>query len=741
MDLLVRKRNGETEEFQAEKVNKVLEWACDGLTDVSPSDVAMNAKLSIHNKISTSDIHEVMIQSAYNLISEESPNYQFVAARLRIYALRKEVWGGSQPPRLYDHLKKNKKVYDDSILESYSESEIHKIDKMINHDRDYRFAHAGIQQVVDKYLLCDRTSNKIYETPQFMFILIPMVLYANTNPIDRMDLIKQAYTYISKFKINLPTPILATVRSKHKSYSSCVLIDCGDSLNSIFTTATVAGKYTAKGSGIGINVGRIRAVGSGVRKNEGVSTGIIPFLKLIESSVKCTSQNSVRGGSCTVFVPWWHYEIEDIIVLKNNRGTDDNRVKKLDYAVQLDEVFYNKVKNNEEITLFCPNESNLYEHWGTSAFAEKYDAAALKHLRLKKTINSRDLLFSIAKERLETGRLYIMNMDNANRSSWNKTVRQSNLCMEVLQINSPLEKVDDEKAEIGICILSAINLLETKKEEISKCCSIIVSLLNRLIDYQEYPFPAAQRFCRNKRSLGVGLTNFAAWLATQGFNHESEESIKLTNDLMEEVQYGLLSASCTEAEETDPAKDFDASRYSEGWLPIDFHSALPKDIQFEYNMDWESLRSRIKEFGLANCTLSCIQPCEASSINHGSTNGIEPIRSFLVEKLSKNGSKKVLVPNYPKYKRNYVIAWDMKSNTNSIKIAAAMQKFIDMAMSFNTYLNYNHYAAGEIPISVVAQDIITAHKYGLRTMYYNNTPNDNEESADTPSCESGACSI
>ena len=739
MDLLVRKRNGETEEFQAEKVNKVLEWACEGLDGVNPSDVAMNAKLSIHNKIKTSDIHEVMIQSAYNLISEEASNYQFVAARLRIYALRKEVWGTSEPPRLYDHIRKNKAVYDDSILESYSESEIHKIDKFINHDRDFRFAHAGIQQVVDKYLLCDRTTGKIHETPQFMFILIPMVLYADSQ--DRMDLIKQAYVYISKFKINLPTPILANVRSKNKSYSSCVLIDCGDSLNSIFTTATVAGKYTAKGSGIGINVGRIRAVGSGVRKNEGVSTGIVPFLKLIESSVKCTSQNSVRGGSCTVFVPWWHYEIEDIIVLKNNRGTDDNRVKKLDYAVQLDEVFYDKVKNNEEITLFCPNESNLYEYWGTQEFANKYEAAGSKHLRLKKTINARDLLFSMAKERLETGRLYIMNMDNANKSSWNKTVRQSNLCMEILQINSPLEKVDDEKAEIGICILSAINLLETKREEIPKCCSIIVSLLNRLIDYQEYPFSAAQRFCRNKRSLGIGLTNFAAWLATQGFNHESKESIKLTNDLMEEIQYGLLSASCEEAEKTGPAKDFDASRYSEGWLPIDFHSTLPEDIQFEYNMDWEELRSRIKSFGLANCTLTAIMPAEASSICQNSTNGIEPIRSFLTEKLSKNGSKKVLIPNYPKYKKNYVIAWDMKSNTNSIKIAAAMQKFIDMGMSFNTYLNYQHYPDGEIPISVVVQDIITAHKYGLRTMYYNNTPNDNEESGDSNGCSGGSCSI
>jgi ribonucleoside-diphosphate reductase alpha chain len=426
MDLLVRKRNGETEEFQAEKVNKVLEWACDGLTDVSPSDVAMNAKLSIHNKISTSEIHEVMIQSAYNLISEESPNYQFVAARLRIYAIRKEVWGSSEPPRLYDHIRKNKKLYDDVILESYSESEIHKIDKFVNHDRDYRFTHAGIEQMVKKYLICDRVTGKQFETPQFAFVLIPMVLYAG-HP-NRMTLIKEAYTAISRFKINLPTPILAGVRSRMKYYSSCVLIDCGDSLDSIFTSSLVAGKYTARRSGIGVNMGRIRAVGSPIRDSEVISTGIIPFLRLIESSVKSTSQNGLRGGGATIYVPWWHYEIEDVLVLKNNRGTDDNRVKKLDYAIQLDEVFYSKVKNDEDVTLYCPHESGLYKYWGTSEFTDKYEAAASKHLKIKKTIKARELLFAIARERLETGRIYIMNMDHANKCAWNQPIRQSNLC-------------------------------------------------------------------------------------------------------------------------------------------------------------------------------------------------------------------------------------------------------------------------------------------------------------------------
>jgi ribonucleoside-diphosphate reductase alpha chain len=425
-ELLVKKRNGKFEEFNAEKVNKVLEWACEGVSDVNPSDVAMNAKLSISNKIKTKDIQEVLIQSAYNLITEETPNYQFVAARLRLYALRKEVWGGNLPPRLLDHLKKNKRVYDDVLLESYSESEIHKIDKMISHDRDYRFTHAGIQQMIEKYLICDRTTKKIFETPQFAFILIPMVLYAGRE--DRMELIKQAYNYISKFKINLPTPVLSGVRSRTKYYSSCVLIDCGDSLDSIFTSSMVAGKYTARRSGIGINMGRIRAKNSPIRDSEVISTGIVPFLRVMESTVKSTSQNGTRGGGATISVPWWHYEIEDVVVLKNNRGTDDNRVKKLDYCIQLDKTFFDRVRNDEDITLVCPHESDLYQYWGSKDFTQKYEETEGKSLRLSKTIKARDLLFLIAKERLETGRIYVMFMDSCNQSSWDELIQMTNLC-------------------------------------------------------------------------------------------------------------------------------------------------------------------------------------------------------------------------------------------------------------------------------------------------------------------------
>ena len=459
MGILVKKRSGKLEEFNAEKINKVVEWACTGILDVSPSDVAMNAHLSIHNKISTASIQDVLVQSASNLVSEGSPNYQYVAARLRIYALRKEVWGESDPPRLYDHLRKNKKIYDDCILAKYSESEIHKINKFLKHDRDYLFTNAGIEQMIDKYLICDRITHKIYETPQFAFILVPMILFRDRP--DRIELIKEMYDYVSTFKINLPTPILAGVRSKLRFYSSCVLADCGDSIDSIFTTAHVVGKYTARRSGIGVNMGRIRAVGSPIRNSEVISTGIIPFLKVIESAVKSTSQNGLRGGGATISFPWWHAEVEDILVLKNNRGTDDNRVRKLDYCIQLEKLFYDRVIENKTITLFCPNEvKDLYEAFGLSTFKELYESYENdKSIKIKKVINARELMVQIAKERLETGRIYVMNIDHVNNSPWKEKINMINLCVEITQPTKPLTSTTDENGEIGI--VGAMHDLET----------------------------------------------------------------------------------------------------------------------------------------------------------------------------------------------------------------------------------------------------------------------------------------
>ena len=738
MTIFVKKRNGKLEAFDAEKINKVIEWACGDLSDVSISDIAMNAHLSIFNKITTSSIQDILAQSAENLVSETNPNYQYVAARLKLYALRKSVWGESDPPRLYDHLRKNKKIYDDCLLELYSESEIHKINKFIKHGRDYLFTSAGIDQMIDKYLICDRISKQVFETPQIAYVLIPMILFRNYE--NRLELIKKMYDYVSTFKINLPTPILAGVRSKLKSYSSCVLVDCEDSIDGIFTTAHIIGKYTARRSGIGVNMGRLRAVGSPIRNSEVISTGIIPFLKVIESAVKSTSQNGLRGGGATISFPWWHLEVEDILVLKNNRGTEDKRVRKLDYCMQAEQLFYTRVMENKDITLFCPNEvKGLYEAFGTNKFKELYEYYENnKNIKLKKVIKARDLMTLFAKERLETGRLYVMNIDHINDSVWKDKINMINLCVEISQPTIPLNSIDDTNGEIGICILSAINILECKPDDIEDVCKIIVYSLNELIDYQEYPFDGAKRFCQNKRSLGVGITNFAAWLANQKINHESVESIKIANDIMEKIQYYLLSASCKMAEEFGQAKDYNCVKYSDGFLPCDKKNS---EFSFPLNMNWEELRVRIKRFGLRNCTLTAQMPCESSSVVQCSTNGLEPVRALLTEKEAKNGVKKVLIPKFPKNKNYYSIAFDIKSNDNLLKIYGAMQQWIDMAMSINTYLNYNHYPNGKIPHSIIIKDIMTAYKYGIKTLYYNNTPDDRVEGIENNSCQDGACAI
>lgn len=743
MELQVKKRNGKIEEFDANKINKILTWACEGIKDVSVSDIALTSNISIYNKIKTSDIHEVMIQSAYNLISEENPNYQWVASRLRNFALRKEVWGNEEPPKLWDHLQKNKKIYDSSIWEYYSESDVHKIGKLIKHDRDFDFTHAGIQQMIEKYLVQNRNTGKIYETPQFAYILVPMILFREHE--DRYEKIKQAYNFISQFKINLPTPILAGVRTKSKYYSSCVLVNCDDTLDSIFFgTSGVIAKYTAKRSGIGINAGRIRSIGSPIRDSEVLSTGIVPFLKVFEGSVKSTSQNGLRGGGATVSFPWWHFESQDICVLKNNSGTDDNRVRKLDYCIQLEKVFYDRLINDEDVTLFCPHEAKgLYDSFGTPDFERVYkECEANKKLRLTKTIKARELAKTIAQERLETGRLYIMNIDHCNTGPWKEKVEMTNLCVEILQPTRPLQQPYDDDGEIGVCVLSAVNLLETKPEELSDVCKTIVELLDELISYQDYPFPAAENFCKQRRSLGVGVTNFAAYLASMGLNHESPESIEVMNDIAEQLQYHLLWASTELAEKYGACEYFDRTMYSdEGWLPI--HRYKEEDRP-QLKMDWEALRKRIDQFGLRNSTTTAQMPCESSSIVQCSTNSIEAIRSFMTVKTSNTSPKKVLTPRYPKWKDTYSKVFELPNNENNLRIIAAMQKWFDMSISTNTNLNYNHYEGKRIPLQVVIKDIIMAYKLGIRTLYYNNTPKDNTEKNIEDfetGCEGGACSI
>ena len=757
MNMNIVKRTGETVPFDVERIHRVVGWAVNDIKGVTASDIEINAKLQMKEGITTREIHNVLIDSAVNLISLQSPNYQYVASRLLSYQLRKDVWGGKNPPKLVDFVNKNvheNDVYDEDILMLYTDKEINKLDEYVDHSRDNNFTYAGIRQLCDKYLIQDRSETKIYETPQFAYMIIAMVCFGQYEGPARISYVKKAYDYFSKFKINLPTPLMAGVRSKVRQYASCCLIDVDDTLPSIFSSSTAAGYATGSRYGIGLNIGRIRPINSPIRNGEVVHTGVIPFLKLMESTVKSCHQNGIRGGSATVNFPFWHYEAEDMLVLKNNSGTDDNRVRKLDYCIQFSEIFYKRFLKNEDITLFSPHEAKeLYDAFGHENFDELYEQYERKtSLKFKKTVKARKLMSLFIKERVETGRIYFMNIDHCNqRSSWDDDIKMTNLCVEVLHPTKPLQHPDDKNAEIGICILSAINVLEIQSDaEMEKVCDIIVRILDQLIDYQDYFLPAAENFTKNRRSLGIGITNFAAYLAKHGVKYTDDEAPNVADELMEKVQYYLLSSSCDLSSEKGRCPKFNKTKYSQGWLPIDnYKKEIDEFVTRKNSMDWEGLRARIKEFGLRHSTVSAIMPCESSSVIQCSTNGIEPIRSYITYKKSKARTLPVIVPNYASYKNKYTLAYEMEDNTGLIKIVGALQKWVDMSISANMYYNYAHYENGALPDSKVIKEILLAYKLGWRTGYYNNTDDGDKQSFNEEEqkdniedgCESGACAL
>ena len=747
MQIKVKKRNGRLEEFNVEKIHKVASFAVDGISGVSLSDMEMNAELSLYDNMPCHEIHEVLIESAKDLISEECPNYQYVAARLLSYKLRKDIWGGLCPPKLMDHIKScvSANLYDPIVFDYYNKYEINKLGEYINHDFDTMFTYSGLQQMADKYLLKNRNTGEIYETPQFAYMLIAMFLFMKETK-DRIKKVKEAYEYFAKFKINLPTPIMAGVRTRIKQFASCVLVDVGDSLDSITSSVSAVSNYTARRAGIGINFGRVRPINSPIRGGEVVHTGVIPYLKMFEAAVKATSQNGIRGGGATVNFPFWHYEIEDVIVLKNNAGTDDNRARKLDYCIQFSKIFYERLLLDQDITLFSPHETqDMYDAFGHDEFDElymKYEKD--ESLLFRKKIKARKLAELLARERLETGRIYVMNIDHVNNAgSWDVDVKMTNLCVEVTTPTKPLESMEDEEAEIGICILSAINLLEISSDaDLKKSCDIAVRLLNALIDYQDYPVKAGETFTKGRRSLGIGVTNLAGFLAKNKLSYHDPKSLEVIDQWMEKIQYYLLDSSCKLSEETEPCPKFADTKYSKGLLPIDWYNKnVDNLINRELTMPWEELRERIKKHGLKNSTLSAIMPCESSSVIQNSTNGIEPVRRLLSYKKAKNGTLKQLVPNFHKHRKYYDMAFDFIDNKPLINIISVMQKWVDMSISANNYYNYSHYDDGSIPLSIIIKDLIYAYKYGVKTLYYSNSPDGDSDATSNSSCEGGGCSV
>jgi ribonucleotide reductase alpha subunit len=897
----VKKRDGRIEYLDLDKMHLMVEEACKGLAGVSASQVEMTSGIQFYDGITTSEIQEILIRSASDLIDLDHPNYQYVAARLLLFSVRKQLYGKMKElPDLEQHIINctSIDVYDKEIFTKYSKEEIAKANSYIDHDRDYLFTYAGLRQVVDKYLVQDRSGGGVYETPQFMYMMIALTIFAEYPKETRMSYVKRYYDAISKHKINIPTPIMAGVRTPLRQFASCVLVDVDDTRHSIIHSNTAIFEYVCQRAGIGINAGRIRGINSKIRGGEVQHTGVIPFLKMFEATVRSCTQNGIRGGSATVHFPIWHQEIEDILVLKNNKGTEDNRVRKLDYSIQISKLFYERFIEDGEITLFSPhNVPGLYDSFGTDRFDDLYISYEKNSSIPKKTVKAQELILSLLKERAETGRIYIMNIDHCNsHSSFKDKIEMSNLCVsgdtkiktrvvtyidngdganevrygsvnettmigleqfikagllfnwqrvEVLSYNFqsnqeewapitafaqtspkakvmkiefrgpvsgprsivitpehkiyienrgyvmakdltktdrvkfrggvevycvgtlgmyskieyleeeipvyditvegthnffandilvhncqeitlptyPLQHIDDETGEIALCILSAINVGKVKSdEELEELCELSVRGLEELIDYQNYPVKAAEIATRARRSLGIGFIGLAHYLAKLGFKYDSQEAWDAVHGLSESFQYYLLKASNQLAKEKGHCEYFGRTKYADGILPIDtYKKDVDQITSIPLEHDWESLRASILEHGLRHSTLSAQMPSESSSVVSNATNGIEPPRGFLSIKKSKKGPLKQIVPQYHTLKNNYTLLWDMPSNTGYIHIVAVMQKFLDQAISGNWSYNPENYADNEVPVSVMAQDMLTCFKFGHKTAYYQNT--------------------
>ena len=730
MTMHVTKRNGSTQDFDLDKVHKVLEWATADISGVSVSEIEIKANIQLYDKIPAYDIHELLIKSAAELISEHTPNYQFVAARLISYKLRKEVYGDYKPWPLRQIIIENvsRDVYDGAIMKDYDYKEVDELDAYIKHDRDDNFTYAGMEQFRGKYLVQDRKTKQHYETPQILYMMIAATLFAKYPKETRMKYVKDYYDAISQFYISLPTPIMAGVRTPTRQFSSCVLIESGDSLDSINSTATSIVKYISKKAGIGIGAGSIRAEGARVGDGSVVHTGLIPFLKYFQAAVKSCSQGGVRGGAATVYLPIWHYEFEDLVVLKNNKGIEENRVRHMDYAFQLNKLMYERLLTGGDITFFDPNDvPGLYEAFfdDQDKFKELYEKYERARSVRKKTLPATEVFSTLIQQRKDTGRIYIMNVDHANDHGAFKPkeapVRMSNLCCEIDLPTSPLGE-NPEEGEISLCTLSAINWgLINEPSEFKKYCNLSVRALDELLDYQSYPVRAAERGTMNRRPLGIGIINLAYFLAKRGLKY-NEEAFDIVDEYAEAWSYYLIEASQELATEKGEIPLKNHTKYADGVLPIDtYKRELDNLIENKERLPWNELRNKLLETGTRNSTLMALMPAETSAQISNSTNGIEPPRALVSYKQSKDGVMAQVVPGYHHLKNKYDLLWDQTSPDGYLKICAILQKYIDQGISVNTSYNPEHYEDNKIPMSVMLTDLVTAYKYGLKQLYYFNT--------------------
>ncbi len=752
----VTKRNGIKEPIDMEKIHRVVHWASQDLDKVSVSQVEINAQLAFFDGIKTEDIHETIIKSAADLISIDAPDYQYLAARLAIFHLRKKAFKSFTPPHLYSHVKKftDLGIYDTDILAKYSEAEINELNEYIDHWRDMKFSYAAVKQLEGKYLVQNRVTGEIYESPQLLYVLVGMCLFQEYAPKARMDIVKRFYDAVSNFKISLPTPIMAGVRTPTRQFSSCVLIEAADDLDSISAAAGAIVKYVSQRAGIGINAGRIRAIGSPIRGGEATHTGCIPFYKHFHTAVKSCSQGGVRGGAATLFYPLWHLEVRDLLVLKNNTGTDENRVRHLDYGVQFNGLMYQRFLVDGDITLFSPHDvPGLYDTFfvDQAEFTRLYEQYEQDDSIRKETIKARELFAKFMQERANTGRIYLQNVDHCNThgafDAKQAPVRQSNLCMEITLPTKPLYSVQDENGEVALCTLSAVNLGALDSlDELEDITEIIVRSLDSLLDYQDYPIKAAELASKNRRTLGIGVTNLAYYLAKNDAKYSDGSGNVLIHKTFEALQYYSLKASNKLANELGACPLFNETQYAQGILPIDSYK---KDIDAfcptDLTLDWDTLRQDIVATGLRNSTLTALMPCESSSQISNSTNGIEPPRGFVSIKQSKDGILKQVVPDYENLKDKYELLWDIKDNEGYLQLCAIMQKFVDQSISTNTHYDPSQYEGNKVPMKLFLMDLLKAYKYGIKTLYYHTTRDgggdDMLEKEDDNACADGVCKL
>lgn len=735
MAISVTKRNGKTETLDLNKIHRVCEWACEGLAGVSVSELEIRSNLQFFDKIKTSEIQETLIRAAADLISEDTPNYQFVAGRLINFALRKQVYGDKDPLPFDLHVNKVVEAgyYDKDILKLYTQQELVELDRHVRHERDLELTYAAMEQFRGKYLIRNRSNNHYYETPQMVYMMIAATLFSAYPKETRLNYVKDYYDAISKHEISLPTPIMAGVRTPQRQFSSCILIESDDSLDSINASTSGIVKYVSQRAGIGIGAGRLRAVGSPIRNGDTLHTGVIPFYKLFSAAVKSCSQGGVRGGAATLYYPIWHLEVEDLLVLKNNKGTEDTRIRHLDYGVQFSKLFYERLLTGGNITLFSPSDvPGLYDAFfaDSEKFKEIYEKAERSTKTRKKVVKAIDLFSSFMQERKDTGRIYLMNVDHCNDHGsfdpqW-APVHMSNLCTEITLPTRPLNDLKDPNGEIALCTLSATNWGKVKSpDDFERICDLTVRGLDALLTYQNYPVPAARTGMEKRRALGVGIINLAYWMAKNDITYDnvSKEGLEKIHEWMEAWSYYLIKASVNLAKEMEfPCMGSEETKYHQGILPIDtYKKEVDELVKPKYKMKWDDLREELKKHGIRNSTLMAQMPAETSAQISNATNGIEPPRALVSVKQSKDGVLKQVVPEIRRLKNKYDLLWDQKSPEGYLKICAVIQKFMDQSMSVNTSYNPKFYPDEQVPMSELLKHLVLAYKWGIKTLYYCNS--------------------